>query len=180
MITLSILIPTTYARNEIIKPLLKTLNSQRKNKPVELIINDHETDCIGKKRNSLLSDAKGLYIVFVDSDDMVSDDYVDKILKAAENNTDCIGISGIITTNGHNKRKWHISKDYGSWYFKDNVYYRTPNHISPVKRHIALKHGFPEISMGEDFDYSMRILPDLKSEVKIKGCLYKYLYNSKK
>ena len=176
-ITLSVLIPTTSARNEVIKPLLKNLDSQiRQNKAVELIINTHETDCIGKKRNSLLDDAIGVYVVFIDSDDDISEDYIKKILKACESNADCIGISGWITTDGKDHKKWHISKRFRTWYTRNNVYFRTPNHISPVKRELALKAKFPEIKFGEDYEYSMRLLPFLKTEVIVKGELYYYKY----
>ena len=74
---------------------------------------------------------------------------------------------------------WHISKDFGFWYEQRGVYYRTPNHISPVKRELALLAGFPEIAFSEDAEYSKRLLPHLKTEVKIPGILYYYRYESK-
>lgn len=181
-IRLSILILTTSSRSEIIKPLLRNLNHQIKAKSdqVELLINDHETDNVGKKRNDLLRQAKGEWVVFIDSDDRVSGDYVRLILKALKTNPDCLGISGVITTNGKNAMQWHISKDYGEWSKKGRTYLRTPNHISPIKREIALQAMFPEIMYGEDYEYSMRVLPLLKTEVKVKGNIYSYLFNSKK
>lgn len=135
---------------------------------------------IGTKRNKLLALASGKYVVFIDDDDLISSDYVEKILEACKSDCDCIGINGIITINGGAERKWDISKVHGSWWEQDNVYYRTPNHISPVKRELALLAGFPEISFSEDHEYSMRLLPMLKTEVKILGNLYFYRYESKK
>ena len=184
MLNLSILIPTTSARSEIQKGLLADLDRQMKvanvnGHVVELIINAHETDIIGKKRNDLLKEARGQYIVFVDSDDLVSSDYIEKILRAAETRPDCIGISGVITQNGCSN-DWHISRAFGSWYERDGVYYRTPNHISPVRRELALKAGFLEIAFGEDHGYSVRLLPHLKTEVKIPGILYYYRYDGQK
>lgn len=135
---------------------------------------------IGTKRNKLLEQAKGDYIVFADDDDSLAYNYVEKILEAIESGPDCIGISGVITTNGKNEKPWHISKDYGHWYEANGVYYRTPNHISPVRRELALAAGFPEIQFGEDAEYSRRLLPMLKTEVKIPGILYYYRYVSHK
>lgn len=181
---LSILIATTSIRNEIIKPLLAELERQISKRPdkAELIINDHETDCIGKKRNDLLLQANGEFVVFIDSDDHICSTYVLVIIVAIEtSNVDCIGINGIITTNGSDKRQWFISKEYGSWYIGANgTYYRTPNHISPVKRELALQAGFPEISFGEDAEYSRRLLPLLKTETIINQPLYHYDFRDKK
>lgn len=178
-IKLSILIPITSARIEVFKPLRKCLMAQT-NSEVEFICDWHETDNVGIKRNRLLRQSTGEYIVFVDSDDEIASNYVSLILEACKSGADCIGISGIITTNGHDKRQWHISKEYGKWFTgPDGVYYRTPNHISPVKRELALQAGFPEIPFGEDAEYSRRLLPLLKTEVKIEQNIYHYKYITK-
>lgn len=178
---LSICICTTSARQNVIRPLLKTLKHQAKKYPgqVEILINDHETDNVGKKRNELLNRAQGNFVVAVDSDDMVAADYIKKILHAIKSDPDCIGISGWITTDGKNAMDWHISREYGSWYKLGRKYFRTPNHISPVRREIALQVMFPETSHGEDYDFSKRILPLLKTEVKVPGKLYHYKFVNK-
>lgn len=179
MIRLSILIATTSARSEIIKPLLENLRKQMTDE-VELIFSHHETDCIGAKRNALLQMANGDYVVFIDSDDHVTPNYVRLILSALETTPDCIGICGFMTTNGRDQRQWHISKEYTHWHESDGSYFRTPNHISPVRRELALQAGFPEISFGEDIAYSERLYPLLKTEVKIKQPIYHYDYSNLK
>jgi hypothetical protein len=60
------------------------------------------------------------------------------------------------------------------------VYFRTPNHISPVRRELALQAGFPDVTYAEDREYSKRLLPLCKNEAKIKGSIYHYKYISKK
>jgi hypothetical protein len=87
-------------------------------------------------------------------------------------------VNGIITFAGANERKWFISKDYGRWYESANEYFRTPNHISPVKRDIAIQVKFPSINQSEDFSYSMDILPYLKYEVKIIPPMYHYKFGT--
>lgn len=173
MIRLSILIPTTSSRDEIIKPLLEDIRKQIVD-GVELIINKHESDCIGKKRNDLLQMSHGDYIVFVDSDDHIADNYVDLILKSIESNPDCVGICGVISTNGADFKNWFISMDYTHWYEFNNCYFRTPNHISPIRRELAIQIGFPEISFGEDAEYSKNIKHLLNTEVKINEPIYHY------
>lgn len=142
----------------------------------------NDTMTIGAKRHGLVQSSNDKFIVFIDDDDMISDDYVELIIDAIiENpNSDCIGIKGKITFNGSGEKKWEISKDFGAWFEDVNIYYRTPNHISPVRTEIAKKVGFPNISNGEDYAYSMGILPYLHNEIKIDKEIYHYQFVSKK
>lgn len=176
---LSILIPTIPRHSKPFAELLEVLSPQLTDE-VEVILDCDMVSNIGMKRNNLLAQAIGEYIVFIDSDDKISDDYIAKILGAMGSSPDCIGISGIITINRQTHQKWHISKEYGSWYESESVYYRTPNHISPVRRELALQAGFPEIENGEDRVYSERLLPLLTSEVVIEGEIYHYDYKTNK
>lgn len=178
MITLSILIATMPIRRDKLVNLRQVLDRQI-TPEVEIITDSSMNYNIGTKRNKLLALAQGKYVVFQDDDDLISSDYVAKILEACKADRDCIGISGVITTNGKQQMNWHISRDYQGWFERNNVYYRTPNHISPVKRELALLAGFPEVAFAEDYEYSMRLLPLLKSEIKIPGILYYYRYESK-
>jgi hypothetical protein len=177
---LSILIPTLPQRKEMLDSLLENLNKQLYyyQNDVEVIIDNGTGDTIGKKRNLMLQLAKGDFVVFIDDDDDIAHDYLESIIGAIKENpnADCIGMNGIITTDGVQQRKWSISIEHGSWHEKDGVYYRTPNHISPVKREIANMVGFTDKTMGEDYDYSMGILPLLKKETFINKELYHYKY----
>lgn len=148
---------------------------------VEIIIDNSMDISTGAKRNDLIRRSKGEFVVFIDDDDLVSENYISLILSAIKSNqkAHCIGIQGIITTDGSNEKQWFISKDFLTWHEKNNIYYRTPNHISPVRRDIAVKVGFPDIYYGEDYAYSMGILPYLKIEVLIKENIYHYKYMSK-
>lgn len=185
MIKLSILIANIPSREKQFLSLYHRLDNQlfllgADHRFVE-IISDNSIDYnIGVKRNKLLHRAKGEYIVFIDDDDEVSNNYISLILNAIESNPDCVAIKGIMTTNGINEKNWLISKEFGRWYERKGVYYRTPNHISPVRRELALKAGFPEISHGEDYQYSMRLFPLLKTETIIQEPIYHYKYISHK
>lgn len=170
---LSILIATFSRDAEKLKVLLSDIDKQMM-EGVEVIINSEEKTIIGKKRNDLLKQAKGKYVVFIDSDDHISKNYIWCIMQACSIGNDCIGISGTITKNGGAHRQWHISKQYKRWFQSGATYYRTPNHISPVKRELALQAGFPNIAFGEDAEYSRRLHPLLKTETIIQGNLYHY------
>jgi glycosyltransferase involved in cell wall biosynthesis len=176
-IKLSILIATMPSRQAQFNCLMGNLYTQTEYLPEVEILSDASMEYnIGVKRNKLLSLAKGQYVVFCDDDDRVSGNYVSAILKAIETKPDCVGISGHITFNGYNRKQWHISKEYKGWFERKEIYYRTSNHISPVRRELALQAGFPEIAFGEDYEYSMRLLPFLKTEVIIPENLYFYDY----
>jgi glycosyltransferase involved in cell wall biosynthesis len=199
---LSILICHLEARSAPLKELLSVLQPQVDAcDDVELRIRtDDGTETVGHKRNKLLYVAKGDYICYVDDDDMVPGDYVQAIVGAICGNRliydpttgtvvegrdslpDVIGLKGHMVKAGGNKPEVFIhSIKYGnrkdpkkSWFSKEGIYYRCPNHISPVKRELALETRFPEIDHGEDRDYSLRLLPLLMSEVFIDKCMYVY------
>lgn len=175
-IKLSILIATMPSRYAKFLALYNCLSDQYMGADVELIYDESMDYNIGVKRNKLLAKASGEYVVFVDDDDFVVQDYIVQILKAIETKPDCVGIMGTISFNGNGTRQWFISKEYGHWYEKNGIFFRTPNHISPVRRELALQVGFPEIAFAEDADYSKRLLPLLKTETLITKNIYHYDY----
>jgi glycosyltransferase involved in cell wall biosynthesis len=178
-IKLSILICSLEKRIISLKRLLNVLDKQKTNE-VEILINvDKGEKTVGTKRNELINKAVGDYICFIDDDDLVSDNYVNKILNAIIKNPDCVGIEGNYYTNGSsNIKKLFHSLRYKTWTSDGINYYRYPNHLNPVKREYAIKVGFKDINAGEDGDYSDRLLPFLKKEEYIQGPIYYYYYNS--
>jgi len=181
---LSILICTIPSRSEMLKKLtnqLRLLLSNYDKYEYEILIQPEQNLNVGKKRNILLQQASGDFVVFIDDDDEIHDNYVDVFMDAIQSNpnADCIGYRGYITFDGNSKKDWVISITCKTWYEENGVYYRTPNHISPVKRSIALQVMFPEIAFGEDFEYSKGIYPLLKEEVFIDEQLYHYKFVAK-
>jgi glycosyltransferase involved in cell wall biosynthesis len=175
---LSVLICTIPTRKALFDDLINSLESQWV-EGVEILYND-QGGTVGSKRQTLLNQAKGDYVSFVDDDDSVSENYISSIIEATKTKPDCIGICGIMTTNGMLKKNWYISMDYHSWHEEKGCYYRHTNHLSPVKREIALQVGFPDKSHGEDYDYSMGLRNKLKTEVKIPFGIYHYQYLQRK
>lgn len=184
MILLSILICTIPSRQDMFKSLLANVQEQifcsKYKGQVEIWHDDSINITTGAKRNILLEKANGQFSVFIDDDDLVSNDYIEKIVSCIENNPemDCIGIKGQIITNGNDIKEWEISKDFGRWFEDEKKYYRTPNHISPIRTALCLKVKFPDITIGEDSDFSKRIHPLLKTESKIDSHLYFYRYTN--
>ncbi len=182
---LSILIASTSVRHAMLAKLSEHLRDQMRRYPrqVELLVEIDDGDLsIGEKRQKLLERAVGHFVAFVDDDDWVSHDYVRKILDAIERQpeADCVSLRGIITTDGSDPRFFDHSIVNPVWEERDGEYKRSPNHLNPVRREIALAVGFPLISFGEDKIYSDGIQSRIKSEAKTDGVLYHYWYRTKK
>lgn len=188
---LSILIPWTYDRFEVYRVLLFDLYEQiAKGKfhgQVEILDEvDDKQMSTGAKRNLLIERAKGRYVVFIDSDDHVSPNYVRSILDAVISDPDAVGLCGWMTTNGSLRVNWFISKDHDYIASKDEngntIFLRWNNHLSPLKRSIAIKFKFPNLFVGEDYIWSKEIhdAGAVKTEVKIDEPLYHYDYRTQK
>jgi glycosyltransferase involved in cell wall biosynthesis len=162
------------SRGDVFRNLARVLKSQS-NGDVEMLANsDNGEKSVGRKRNELLEAAKGDYVVFVDDDDMVSPFYIYGILEAIKSNPDCCGIEGIITLPMIGPKKFIHSLQYNDWFEKDDIYYRCPNHLNPIKREIALDTKFTDKYYQEDKDFSEALKGKLNTETYIKGPIYFY------
>lgn len=186
-IALSILIPTVVGREEKLNQLMKVLDPQFDRlvqlsihsgiMPVEILIDkDNKEVSIGAKRQRLLEKALGEYVVFVDDDDLVSDDYIDQILNNL--GEDAIGFLIDCFEQSRYTGRAKASRSYANWGENQDgyKYVRTIYHKTPVKRELALRAGFKDMRFGEDYDYCMRLKPFIKSENFIDKVLYYYRY----
>ncbi len=206
---LSILIPTIADRRPLLLRLVKSICSQFtyaphtelylpslvhgtftisfpldkcNNNAVEIIINYFEKDSIGEKRNCLLNYASGEYVCFIDDDDRIDNDYFKEIFIGIEKGVDCCSLEGIITFDGQNPKHFTHSIQHDSYYEKDDVYYRFPNHLNCIKASIAKQFKFPETNHGEDTDWAHQIHNSglLKTEHTVTKTIYYYDYITKK
>lgn len=187
---LSILICSLNGRAKYLERLKKILGLQifKYINEVEVLVScDNGERSIGAKRDALIRKATGEYVAFIDDDDTVSGDYIEKILQAIETKPDVVGMCLLMYTDGVNPQLSTHSLKYTTWWDEPDPakpgnkrYYRNPNHLNPVKREHAIKAGFPDISMCEDRRYSADILPFLKTEVYIESPIYNYLVRSHK
>jgi formaldehyde-activating enzyme involved in methanogenesis len=63
---------------------------------------------------------------------------------------------------------------------ESGLYLRPPNHLNAVRREIASSIRFPELNVGEDRDYCLRLKEHLKTEAEIPKPIYRYNYSSYK
>lgn len=186
MIDLSILVCSVHTRYDgflinIEKQLFDQYNSlaEADRERVEIVVlTDNKKMMLGHKRNVMVELAQGKYIVFVDDDDRISDDYIQELLDATKSNADSIVFQAEVSLNGEPPKLCYYSKDVKKDYNTKDAYHRIPNHICCVKRAKALKSSFPNVLYGEDAGYGKVLLPYLKTEHKIDKVLYYYDYNA--
>lgn len=183
MKSLSILICTLPHQYALLRELLDVLEPQVAQYSDRVEILKHGAGppmTTGAKRQELLMSSWGDYVAFIDDDDLVPTYYIEEMLKAIESGPDCVGINGTMTTDGQHETIWRLSKDYGNVDKVEGnktVYYRHTNHITAVRRDIAIRAGFPDKSNAEDKYYSDRLI--LHTEVKIEKPMYWYRFRTK-
>jgi hypothetical protein len=181
---LTITIASVSIRKDMLENLLSKLNKQiaenNFQNEVEILIDADDDRFLGTKRKIMLSQANGLFTCAIDDDDDVSPNYIKLIVEAIkkDESVDCLGINGVITTNGLDPKQWFISCHYEDWFEENEIYYRTPNHICPIKTELARIVDFEEVAWGEDYPFSKSIKPYLKTETTIEEPVYYYQYNT--
>ncbi len=201
MKTLSLLIPTIESRKEMLSELVCGLITQCgsikaiktdlkmgctiliiKFEFVEIIIaSDDRVITTGAKRNLLLSLASNDYVSSIDCDDYVYPYYVKDILEAIQSDVDCVAMKGLYSCDGKPPIEWRLAKDFPNETKMEKhkqVFYRTSNHLTPVKRSLSLLAGYPDKSNAEDAEYSRRLNPHLKTEIWVPNLMYHYKYVS--
>ena len=153
---LSILIPTITKRQIMLARLMRILQPQLTDE-TELIIDcDDGERTIGKKRNDLMAKAKGDYIVFIDDDDLITDNYVSELMRGISTGLDVVCVNAIHTTDGYLPRLV-IDLPYQEWKEAHDIYLRGVQWRDAVKREIAISVPYPDIRFGEDHAWTVAI-----------------------
>jgi len=186
MILLSILIPTIKRHDEFFTRLFLELSRQiiPYEGQVEILVDDHETDSTGTKRNRLLERAKGEWLSYIDADDWISNNYVSLLMEAIETDCDCVSLKGMYSVDGKQDGIFEHSLRYKEWKTTTNEvkYERYPTPLNTVRSSVAKQFKFPEITFGEDHAWSKLVHESglLKKEYYIPEIIYYYNYQSKK
>jgi len=159
---LSVLIPTLPSRETTFTRLVRALQQQIErgdlaDKVEVLSFLDDREHSVGAKRNALMHRACGEFVVFIDDDDEVDDEYLSTVCGVIEAHPDidCIGYVGELAWVGGQAEptiyslKYRQPKDCGAAE-GCRVYLRPPQHVNPMRRSIAVRFPFPDVSCGED------------------------------
>lgn len=180
-ILLSILIASVPERLLPLSRMLSRLSEQTFEKPVEiLVLTDNRCMTIGKKRQRLNEMAQGKYVIHVDDDDTVSDDFVDSLLPHIYGEQyDCITFTCMCEgDDGKGKVPCFYSKSFPHIDYP-TFRLRRPNCRCCYRRTVALRHAFSDVAYGEDDEWAKRACQDIVHEIQLPKVLYYYTYITK-
>jgi glycosyltransferase involved in cell wall biosynthesis len=180
-IKLSILVPTVPSRINYFYPkIMNNLLKQTEDRTdVEIIaLFDNKKRSIGKKRQEMLDLSNGEYVVFIDDDDRIVDDYIKKIMETLYEyeNIDCVLYNVICCVENSNLKKlckYGIEFEYGD--INNGTEWRgKPSHTMVWKSEITKHHGYNDMINKEDIDWIERACLDIKTQTRIDEVLYYY------
>ena len=181
---LSILIAGLYERLEN-NDLLKTIYEQADglgNDVEVLYLMDDGTMSVGRKRNILLSIARGRYFAFIDDDDMVSSDYVSVLLDAIgkANGADVI-VFRQDCIHADTGEVEHCEYGLGYEYTKTGDQWRgKPAHTMAWRTDVVQDVEFPDGNFGEDVGWVAGACKRAVTEYRLDSTLYTYRFDPAK
>lgn len=157
-------------------PVIEELFRQADGLPVEVLaLTDNRRMTIGAKRNHLVNMASGDYLAFVDDDDQVATNYIERLLAAAQSGTDVLTFHMEYRHNGTKQWTVHHSLRYPlHGRPKSGIVENTPRHTSAVRRTLAQQISFTDTSYGEDADWAAKLQQAARTEHAIPAVLYIY------
>ena len=160
--------------------ILKELRYQSQKYKVQVLyLGDNKAMKVGEKRNAVLSLAEGVYITFIDDDDTIAPNYIEKIMGAMESKPDVI--------------TFQVRKFFENVYSRTHVYrkdsgpihrnprnrlqeFHEPDHLCVWKRSI-IREAFPPKSLHEDHNWADKMNKHINTIVDIPEELYYYNFS---
>lgn len=187
MIILSVLMCTTPDRNGMFTTLYNEVQRQISYMDtfhptlgvIQVLVDDSKKFLdgglsIGKKREALLKRADGKYICYLDSDESISPNYVETIVRLCQDDKDVCTFRAI----AKNVNFWSLI-DMSIFHpnMEANPNYVTLRgvwHVCAIRRNIAQRFDFVDDSYGEDAKWLELVTPHITSEAKTNAILLQY------
>lgn len=163
-------------RHKLLDRLLAVLAPQKTDAVEIRIIRNTGQQPIGVYRQMILDAAQGEYISFIDDDDLVPADFISTILPLLDG-VDYIGFKVCFIDDGVQKKPAIHSLEHSDWCEDDVAFYRGVTHLNPVRTELARQSFFSNKSMGEDYDWAVKV--PAKTEHFIDRYMYTYLHQTK-
>jgi hypothetical protein len=181
--TLSILTPTIPARESLLAALSAEIMTQIEEggfhgQVEHLSFSDNRTRSIGAKRQALVDIARGEYIAFVDDDDTIGPDYVEKLLAAAKAKPDVITFRQEVTYNGAVGIVEFGLNHHDHPFKPGEVTHRAPWHVCAWKREKVHTCQFGETNYGEDIIWCLQARRRIASGIHIDAILQHYVHDT--
>lgn len=131
---------------------------------------DNRTRSIGMKRQGLLDMARGEYVSFVDDDDWLLNDYVERIFDSMRRHSkpDVFVFPSTCVLMGLDIRVEHSIR-YENEAAQLRTFTRKPWHIHPIRSVLAKSSRFTDRMYGEDADWLAPLWPQMKVEYKVSN-----------
>ena len=159
-----------------------------KNKDSRIVYIKKENEGVSKARNTAIDIVKGKYIAFVDSDDFIEEDYIEKMINAIRKNdadlcecnmnklnvdNEIIGSTNLYNAivEGKEKVKW----DFANY---NNAMDYVANKL--IKRDTIGEERFSDLIVSEDYEFFTRVYENINKKVTISDKLYNYILYPKK
>lgn len=176
----SILILTIPGREKLLQRLLDRLEPQIKGNPeIETVVLKN-LGSIGEGRQKLLEKSRGEYVCFVDDDDLVDDNYIERIFPLLDG-VDYVGFQVMTFRDGKLYGVAYHSLKHKDWRSGKMYSERDISHLNPIRRELALQAQM-EGDFGEDGRWANRLreLGIVKTEHYIPEVMYFYYIRTHK
>lgn len=179
--------PTTPDRSDMFNKLYAELMSQMMYMKqyhgtlgaIEVLIDDSKKFLdggvsIGAKRDMLLHRSKGKYICYLDSDDWIAPNYLETLVRLCQYDKDVCTFKNLTKTENY----WTIINMHLGSSNEDatpvKIVSRSPWHICPIRRRIAVLWGFDDVNYGEDWAWLNNVLGECRTEAHSDMILHEY------
>lgn len=185
---LSVLMPTTPQRVEMFTKLFNEVHRQAEylhtTHPtlgkVEILVDSSKRFLdgglsVGKKREALVQRAEGKYLCFLDSDEEISPDYLETIIRLCYHDKDICTFKAMARLhNFWTVVDMSLSNKDNEQVCPDHIIKRPPWHICAVRSVYAKAFGFSDKNNAEDFEWMEKVLTSCQTEAHSERIIFCY------
>ena len=158
----SVLIPTIPGREGSLHTLITSIREKVQricpDLRVEICLSfDNRETSIGLKRQSLLNQAKGKYLSFIDDDDTITDAYIEDLWACFQGGYPTMRLRGQMKEYTFTHSLSVKLSDPMATKDDPPVFQRPPNHLNPMFADIAKFIPFKDALRGEDLDWTLAL-----------------------
>lgn len=180
----SILIPTIPGRDAGLTRLVESIREKvdriSPHLRIQLCISfDNKESSIGVKRQSLLDEAKGKYLSFIDDDDEITDAYIEDLSEMIRGGYHTMRLRGQMSQYTFVHSTEMTMSSPMATMDDPPVFQRPPNHLNPMIADAAKLVPFKNAVHGEDLDWTLGLFRTkyLETEYRSDPSRIHYIYN---
>lgn len=180
----TILVPTIGEREALFRRLLDVLVPQLDEHAgaVRVLARRNAGELsVGELRDSMLAEATGEYVSWIDDDDLVPEFYVAEVVRALAGRPDHVGYRLAYYSDGVEREVVDHSLRHRRWHRNgEGRLVRDFTHVDPVRREHATRGRFAAARRGraEDRSWVKQVRPFLRTEAYIDRVMYHYLWSA--